>query len=134
MGERLTVRSAGNHRVEASNGVVGTTLELAKSDGGPGTALGPHETLLAALGGCTVLTLEAYAARKAIPLEGVELVVERARAVVGEPESRERITVEIRLLGPLDDAQKVRLLEIAQKCPVYKTLTGHPEVVERLAT
>ena len=134
MGERMTVRSLGGHRVEATNGVHGITLDLPQALGGAGTALGAHEALLAALGSCTVMTLEVYATRKGIPLEGVELSLGREPAPVGEPTGRERITVELKLLGPLDGAQKSRLLEIAQKCPVYKTLTGHPEVVERLVT
>jgi len=131
MGERVTVRSAGSGKVEASNGVSGTTVELAKSLGGPGTALEPHETLLAALGGCTALTLELYAKRKAIPLEGVEVTLGHEPAPVGDPAGREKITVDVKLLGPLDDAQRARLLEIAQKCPVYKTLSRPPEIVER---
>lgn len=133
MADRVTCRTLGGHVVEATNGTSTVRLDLPVSEGGPGSALGPHETLLAALGGCTAMTLQAYAARKQWPLQGVELALSREKAPVGVPDGKERIVVEVKPLGPLDDEQKRRLLEIAQKCPVYRTLTSDLDVVERLA-
>ncbi len=79
------------------------------------------------------MTLQVYAARKQWPLQGVELVLTREKAAVGVPEAKEKLVVEVKPLGPLDDAQRQKLLEIAQKCPVYRTLTSDLDVVERLA-
>lgn len=133
MADRVTCRTLGGHVVEATNGTSTVRLDLPVAEGGPGTAMGPHETLLAALGGCTAMTLQVYAARKQWPLQGVELVLTREKAAVGVPEAKEKLVVEVKPLGPLDDAQRQKLLEIAQKCPVYRTLTSDLDVVERLA-
>jgi len=134
MGERVTLRSVGGGKVEATNGRQSIVLDLPKEDGGAGEGLGPHETLLAALGACTAMTLSVYAKRKQWPLEGVELSLDRQPPPAGSGEAPQTIVVDLRLLGPLDEAQKTRLLEIAQKCPVYKTLKGDLDIVERLAS
>ena len=135
MAAHVTVRSAGRNRVEATNGRHAATLDLPVAEGGqePVEGLGPHETLLAALGGCTAMTLLLYARRKGWPLEGVEADLAHEKAAVGAGAAPERVAVTLRLLGPLDEAQRTRLLEIAQKCPVYRTLTGEVAVEERLA-
>jgi putative redox protein len=134
MNERVTLRTVGGNRVEASNGASSIVLDLPKYDGGDGNGLGPHETLLAALGSCTAMTLSVYAKRKQWPLEGVELSIERTPAPVGAGDVPVKIAVDVKVLGPLDDAQKQKLLEIAQKCPVYKTLKGEIDITERLAS
>jgi putative redox protein len=134
MPAHVTVRSAGAFRVEATNGRHTTTMDLQPADGGDGAGgMGAHETLLAALGGCTAMTLLVYAKRKGWPLEGVDAVLDHVPAPVGSGETPEKITVSVTLLGPLDDTQRTRLLEIAAKCPVYKTLSRPLVVEERLA-
>lgn len=133
MGDRVTCRTVGGHRIEATNGSSTITLDLPKAEGGEGHGLGPHETLLAALGACTSMTLQVYATRKQWPLTGVEVTLTREKAAVGVPDAKERFGVEVRPLGPLDDAQRAKLLEIALKCPVYRSLTSDLEIVERLA-
>jgi putative redox protein len=130
----MTVRTLEGNRVEASSGDHRMLLDLSREEGGEGTALGTYETLLAALGGCTAMTLRLYARRKTWPLEGVRVALSHAKAPVGVPDGRERLEVDLTLEGPLDDAQRQRLLEIARKCPVYRTLTSALDVVERLAT
>jgi putative redox protein len=87
--------------------------------GGGDAGLAPHEWILAGLGACTSMTLQLYARRKGWPLESVEVTV--------DGEQREGafvLTRHVHVQGPLDEEQRARLLEIANKCPVHKTLTG----------
>jgi putative redox protein len=135
MPAHVTVRSAGGFSVEATNGRHTTTMDLAPEDGGTGAAgMGSKETVLAALGGCTAMTLLLYAKRKGWPLEGVEAVLDHVPAPVGGGDTPERVTVALTLHGPLDGEQRARLLEIAGKCPVYRLLTRPVVVEERLAS
>ncbi len=89
------------------------------ADGGDDTGAAPHELLLAALGSCTSMTLRGYAARKGWPLTSVQVTLAGANA-----EGRFVITRQIVLNGDLDAEQRERLLQIAEKCPVHRTLTG----------
>lgn len=90
------------------------------SAGGTGLGPAPHDLLSAGLAECTALTLRLYADRKAWPLEGVE--VEVRHEVQPEATPRDLFRRSIRLIGPLDEDQKARLLEIAERCPVHRTL------------
>jgi putative redox protein len=102
--------------------------------GGMDTGPGPYDLLAAALGACTSMTLRAYADLKGIPLErvSVELKHDKIHAAdCAECETKEgkidRIDRSITLEGKLDAQQRARLLEIADKCPVHRTL--HSEVL-----
>lgn len=108
-----------------------------ESSGGDGLGPGPYDLLLAALGHCTVLTILLYARRKGWPVEGVSARASHERLVVeeetdGEATRRkvERIVQEITLQGPLDAEQRARLMEIAGKCPVHRTMTGELEILD----
>lgn len=122
-----TVVEAGEHLLVADE-----PLEAGGDDLGPN----PYELLLAALGSCTAMTLRLYARRKGWPLERVEIRLAHGRRQAGEGDEAplgeriERITREIRLEGPLDAAQRGRLLEMAERCPVHRTLTGRVEIVD----
>jgi putative redox protein len=102
------------------------------SNGGTDTAPGPHELLLSALGACTSITLTLYAKRKAWPLAGVTVRLRHQR-VDGPAGIATRIDREIVLAGALSDEQRQRLLEIAERCPVHRTLTSTIAVESRLA-
>ena len=108
--------------------------------GGLGSGPGPYDLLLAGLGACTAMTLRLYAERKALPLERVTVELTHDRIHAADCESCEtkegmidRIERAITLLGNLNDDQRRRLLEIADKCPVHRTLTSEVDIrtVER---
>lgn len=105
--------------------------------GGDGLGPGPYDLLLAGLAHCTVLTILLYARRKSWPVEGVSVRANHERMVVevdvdGEliRKKFERIVQEIALQGNLDQAQRARLMEIAGKCPVHRTITGDLAIIE----
>jgi putative redox protein len=89
------------------------------ANGGTDTGPMPHEILLAALGACTAMTLKVYAAHKGLALRHVDVSGD------GKHDAGTfKITRKITLVGDLTDAARTRLLEIAGKCPVHKTLTS----------
>jgi putative redox protein len=105
--------------------------------GGDGLGLSPYELLLGALGHCTVLTILLYARRKGWDVDGVSVRANHERVVVAEEidgeqirKKAERIVQEIALQGNLDEDQRARLIEIAGKCPVHRTMTGDLEILE----
>jgi putative redox protein len=108
--------------------------------GGLDSGPGPYDLLCAALGACTSMTMRLYADLKKIPLERatVRLKHDKIHAADCEDcETREgkvdRIDRVIELEGPLDDAQRAKLLEIADKCPVHRTLHSEVSVKTSLA-
>jgi putative redox protein len=108
--------------------------------GGSDTGLNPYDLLLASLGSCTSMTVALYARRKQWPLEAVTVRLRHARihaADCSECETREgmidRIELDLELAGPLTEAQRARLLEIAGMCPVHRTLTSEIDVRTHLS-
>jgi putative redox protein len=102
--------------------------------GGTDTGPSPYDLLLAGLGACTTMTVRMYADRKKLPLERVSATLRHAKIHAEDCESCEsregkidRIEREIELTGSLDDEARTKLLEIADKCPVHRTL--HSEVL-----
>ena len=98
--------------------------------GGLGSGPNPYDLLAAALGACKAMTMRLYADRKGWPLARVQVSVRHARASL---EARDRFECTVEMEGPLDDAQRTRLLEIADHCPVHRTLDRGSDVATRLA-
>lgn len=109
------------------------------SAGGTDSGPTPYDLLLAALGSCTSMTLLMYARRKQWPLERVTVRLRHSRAHADDCANCETadamLTVierDIGLEGALDDEQRARLLAIADRCPVHRTLTSTIEIRSRL--
>jgi putative redox protein len=135
----VIVRSLGNLRQEIAAGAHTFFADEPVDDGGDDTGPNPYELLLGALGACTSMTLLLYARRKGWPLEGVEVRLSHRRdyaqdceECVERPMRIDVIDRRITLHGALDDAQRARLLEIAARCPVHRTLTGTVRINDHL--
>ncbi len=103
--------------------------------GGKNAGPDPYEHLLAAVGTCTAMTIRMYATRKQWPLENATVALRHSREhqtdCEGCDETPARLDVidrDITLCGELSDEQQARLMEIADKCPVHRTLTGTLEI------
>jgi putative redox protein len=113
--------TAGHHRLAADE------PPPIGDDAGPT----PYDLLLAGLGACTSMTVRMYADRKGWPLERVRVTLRHSRIHAedcAECATTKRwidhIDRDIELGGDLDDTQRQRLLQIAERCPVHQTLTG----------
>lgn len=117
----VTAHSAATPYVtELSDGVHAWRADTVADNGGADAAQDPEALVLGALGACTAITLRMYAARKQWPLKAVDVRLRYSRRD-GSGTTIERDVV---LVGALDAAQRARLLEIAEKCPIHRLLTG----------
>jgi putative redox protein len=114
----------GPHRISTDASVEG---------GGEASAPEPHDLYDAALGACKALTVLGYAKRKGIPLEGIEVSVDRDAS--DERAGTYRLRAVLTLTGDLTDAQREDLLRVATKCPIHKLMTAvTTEIVTSLSS
>jgi putative redox protein len=111
------------------------------SAGGGDAGPDPYDYLLVSLGVCTSMTVGLYARRKQLPLENVTVSLWHSRIYAMDCEECEtkegmldRIDVEIELSGSLSESQHAKLMEIAAKCPVHRTLTSEINIRIRAAS
>ena len=132
--------SAGFRQLVSAGGEFQLLADEPVKYGGTNTGPNPYQFLSAGLGACTAMTIRLYARRKEWPLDHVEVDVSHDKSHANDCQSCEsegsKIDVFnrlVRLRGPLSDDQKTRLLAIADKCPVHKTLSGSSRVETALA-
>lgn len=120
---------AGNHSFIADE-----PTKIGGKDLGPS----PYELLMGSLGACTAMTIRMYADRKKWPLEEVKVHLQHQKDYPQDCENTDNdqslidvVEREIELAGNLDEQQRARLLEIASKCPVHKTLESKVTVITR---
>jgi putative redox protein len=108
--------------------------------GGDDTGLSPYDFVLAGLGACTSMTMRLYADRKSLPLERTTVTLRHNKIHAedcAECETKtgmlDQIDRVITMEGPLDAEQRKRLMEIADKCPVHRTLTSEIRILSRAA-
>jgi uncharacterized OsmC-like protein/fermentation-respiration switch protein FrsA (DUF1100 family) len=121
--------SVGPHRLIADEPVAASG-----EDAGPG----PYDFLLAGLGACTSMTMRLYADRKSLPLDRVTVTLKHSKIYAkdcAECETRDgmldQIERDIAMVGALDPEQRKKLMEIADKCPVHRTLTSEIRIVTK---
>jgi putative redox protein len=115
----------GKYQVEARVGDAAFLIDEPVAAGGLGSGPNPYNLLSAALGACTTMTLRLYANRKGWPLTKVRAAVRHSRAGL---QAKDVFDIDIALEGDLDQAQRARLMEIAERCPVHLTLARGSEV------
>ncbi len=135
----VIVRAAGSLRNDIESDhhhlIADEPIDAGGTDEGPT----PYDFLAAALGGCTSMTMRVVAKRENIPLEGAEIQISSDRMYAKDCADCtsasgyiHRFDVRIKLLGNLSDAQRERLLSVAKRCPVAKTLTSEIKIEESL--
>ena len=135
----VIVRSGKSLRNDIEAGPHHMIADEPASAGGTEAGPTPYDFLAAALGTCTSMTLRVVATKENIALEGVEITVENDRMhakdcadCLNTSGYIHRFTVTIKLIGTLTPAQRERMLDVARRCPVHKTLTSEIRIDERL--
>ncbi len=135
----VIVRSAASFRCQVEAGRHQFIVDEPASAGGSDEGPTPYDLLSAALGSCTSMTLNFYAKREGIALTGVEVSVTNDRSYAKDCVDCEsssgyihRFSVRLRLYGNLTVEERTKLMDVARRCPVYKTLTSEIRIDEVL--
>ena len=116
-------------RIGSHHLIADEPISAGGSDAGPA----PYDYLLAALGSCTSMTLRMYAERKAIQLSAISVELTHEKIDTESTGKIDHITRRITLTGELSPEQRKRMHEIANKCPVYRTLSGSIRIDSQLS-
>lgn len=134
---KVTVLHVEHYQHEATARGHSVLLDEPVDQGGDDRGMNPYEHLLAALGGCTAMTLRMYARRKGWTLHDVRVDLSYANVHADDCERCESqegklgvIHRRVEITGDLDEEQRARLLEIASRCPVHRTLEGTIEILD----
>jgi len=136
---KVQVKYQKNLQHEARMGDNVLILDEPKDVGGDGRGPSPYETMLAALGACTSMTMLMYARRKGWDIQDIEIDLSHEKIHAQDCETCEtktgkldKITRDIKIKGNISDEQLNRLLEIAEKCPVHRTLTSENVITDHI--
>lgn len=129
--ERVGATETGGGRYQVQANVHGSTFFVDEpiAVGGLGSGPNPYDLIAAALGACTAMTLRLFSNGKGWPLRKVSVSVRHAR---GSLMARDMFDREISIEGDLDESQRTRLLEVANRCPVHLSLERGSDVTTRL--
>lgn len=139
---RVVVRETGNGKFQQtiSVGPHRMVADEPVAVGGDDSGPGPYDFVLAGLGACTSMTMRMYAARKSLPLERITVTLKHSKIHAedcAECETRagmlDQIERVIGIEGALDAEQRKKLMEIADKCPVHRTLESEIHIVTSAA-
>src|SRR5690606_27049415 len=129
----------GKYALDIISGGHALRADEPRDAGGDDTGPSPYDLVLAGLGACTVMTLRMYAEHKGLTLRSVQVRLTHAKIHAKDCADCEstsgridQITREITFDGDLDDAQRARLLQIADRCPVHRTLHAEIDVKTQL--
>ena len=127
---QITAKLTSGMLVNISNGRHEWTADEPLSAGGSDLGPDPYELLLSSLAACTCVTIAWYCRHKGLPLESVSTTYDFSRVHADDCEDCDipdkglidKITTNVHIVGDFDEAQRKRLAQIAQRCPVHKTL------------
>ncbi|MCK5646218.1 MAG: OsmC family protein [Anaerolineales bacterium] len=132
----ITARSKDGLQVEIYAGKHGLIADEPLDAGGENAGPSPYDFLLSSLAACTIMTLHLYARRKGWSLDSVEVKLDTDKVYAKDCEDCESdpnakvdiIERELKILGDLEEDQLARLVQIADRCPVHRTLTSETKI------
>lgn len=132
----ITAKSKDGLQVEIHAGRHGLIADEPLDAGGEGAGPSPYDFLLSSLAACTIMTLHMYARRKGWSLDAVEVKLDTDKVYSkdckdceSDPNAKvDIIERELRILGDLEEDQLARLVQIADRCPVHRTLTSETKI------
>jgi len=128
----VTETGAGVYTQEIKAGAHVSIADEPEDVGGLDRGPAPYDLLLSSLGACTSMTVRMYANQKKWPLDKISVTLTHHKEAGPDNTKVDVISRDITLTGALDDTQRARLLEIANKCPIHRTLENKPQITSRL--